>query len=71
MGGPNASDDLAQGYETQAWLAVSEDAGAKVTGEYFYHLRLRKPNPAARDERKQDILLEACEGFSGVKLPSQ
>jgi NAD(P)-dependent dehydrogenase (short-subunit alcohol dehydrogenase family) len=71
MGGPNASDDLAQGYQTQVWLAVSEDPAAKVTGEYFYHMRLRKPNPAARDERKQDILLEACEGFSGVKLPSQ
>ena len=68
MGGAGATDDLQQGYETQAWLAVSEDAGAKVTGEYFYHMRPRKPNVAARDQRKQEILLEACEGFSGVKL---
>ena len=68
MGGPGATDDLQQGYETQAWLAVSEDAGARVTGEYFYHMRPRKPNVAARDQRKQEILLEACEGFSGVKL---
>lgn len=69
MGGENAPDDLAQGYETQAWLAVSEDAGAKVTGEYFYHLRPRKPNPASLDQRRQAMLLEACENFSGVKLP--
>src|SRR3954467_6217815 len=32
MGGAGATDDLQQGYETQAWLAVSEDTGAKVTG---------------------------------------
>jgi hypothetical protein len=69
MGGENAPDDLEQGYETQAWLAVSEEAAARVTGEYFYHKRPRKPNPAARDQRKQDILLEACERFSGVRLP--
>lgn len=69
MGGENATDDLEQGYETQAWLAVSEEPAAKVTGEYFYHLRPGKPNPAARDEEKQDILLDACERFSGVKLP--
>ena len=68
MGGAGATDNLEQGYETQAWLAVSEDAGARVTGEYFYHMRPRKPNVAARDQRKQEILLEACEGFSGVKL---
>jgi NAD(P)-dependent dehydrogenase (short-subunit alcohol dehydrogenase family) len=68
MGGAGATDHLEQGYETQAWLAVSEDAGARVTGEYFYHMRPRKPNVAARDQRKQEILLEACEGFSGVKL---
>ena len=68
MGGAGATDDLQQGYETQAWLAVSEDAGAKVTSEYFYHMRPCKPNSEARDQRKQDFLLEACKGFSGVKL---
>ena len=69
MGGQNAPDDLAQGYQTQAWLAVSEEPEAKVTGEYFYHLRPRKPNQAARDHGKQEILLEACERFSGVQVP--
>ncbi len=70
MGGAGAPDDLKQGYETQAWLAVNEEPAAQVTGEYFYHMRPRKPNPAARDERRQDMLIEACERFSGVKLPS-
>ena len=70
MGGAGAPDDLRQGYETQAWLAVSEEPEAKVTGEHFYHKRRRKTHPAARDERRQDMLIEACERYSGVKLPS-
>lgn len=68
MGGPGAPDDLHQGCETQAWLAVSNDAAANVTGEYFYHMRQRKPNPAAHDQQRQDILLQACQRFSGVQL---
>lgn len=69
MGGPNASDDLEQGYRTKAWLAASEEPAAKVTGEYFYHMRPRKPHPASPDARLQDSLLAACERFSGIKLP--
>ncbi len=70
MGGPGAPDDLEEGYRTQAWLAVSDDPAAKVRGEYFYHLKPRKANSATRDPRRQEMLLEACERFSGVKLPS-
>ena len=69
MGGPGAPDDLEAGYQTQAWLAVSEDKAAKVTGEYFYHQRLRPPHPATRDVARQEQLLEACRKFSGVELP--
>lgn len=68
MGGPRAPDDLDQGHRTQVWLAVSEDPAAKVTGQYFYHMKLRAPNPASRDVERQERLLEACEEFSGVKL---
>lgn len=68
MGGPNAPDDLDEGYRTQVWLAVSDEPASKVTGEYFYHMKPRKPHPATHDEQRQDILLEACERFSGVKL---
>jgi len=70
MGGPGAPDNLQEGFRTQAWLATSENPAAKVTGEYFYHMQLREPNPAARDEERQDRLLAACEKISGVELPS-
>ena len=49
MGGPGAPDDLEQGHLTQAWLAVSDDPAARVTGGYFYHQRVKDVNPAARD----------------------
>ena len=70
MGGAGAPDDLNAGHRTQVWLAVSDDRAAKVTGEYFYHMQLRKPNPAARDEVRQEELLDACKRFSGVGLPA-
>ena len=69
MGGAHAPDDLAEAYRTQVWLAVSSNAAAEVTGQYFYHRKLREPNPAARDTTKQDKLIAACADFSGVKLP--
>jgi NAD(P)-dependent dehydrogenase (short-subunit alcohol dehydrogenase family) len=69
MGGAGAPDDLDAGHRTQVWLAVSDDAGATVTGEYFYHMRLREPKPATRDTERQKKLIEACKGFSGVELP--
>lgn len=68
MGGASAPDDLELGCETQAWLAVSNDNEAKVTGEYFFHKRQKTPNPAARDLAKQDQLLEICAELSGIKL---
>jgi NAD(P)-dependent dehydrogenase (short-subunit alcohol dehydrogenase family) len=69
MGGPGATDDLDAAPRTQVWLAVSDDPAAKVTGEYFYHLQRRAPNPAARDPRLQERLLAACNGLSGVEMP--
>lgn len=69
MGGPGAPDDLAEGAVTQAWLAVSEDAKAKVSGEYFYHQTLRSPHPATRNPTLQDDLLAHCASLSGVPLP--
>jgi NAD(P)-dependent dehydrogenase (short-subunit alcohol dehydrogenase family) len=70
MGGPGAPDDLDQGHRTQVWLAASEDRAAKVTGEYFYHLRPRKPSPETREVECQEKLLDACKRFSGVELPA-
>jgi NAD(P)-dependent dehydrogenase (short-subunit alcohol dehydrogenase family) len=68
MGGPGAPDDLEQGHLTQAWLAVSEDPGARVTGRYFYHQRPRDVNPTAQDPALQDRLLDYCRERSGVSL---
>jgi NAD(P)-dependent dehydrogenase (short-subunit alcohol dehydrogenase family) len=69
MGGAAAPDDLDQGHRTQVWLAVSHDRAAKVTGEYFFHEKLRAPKPETRDLEKQEKLLEACRKFSGVEMP--
>jgi NAD(P)-dependent dehydrogenase (short-subunit alcohol dehydrogenase family) len=68
MGGPGAPDDLDQAYRTQVWLAVSDEPAATVTGEYFYHQKLRSPHPATRDTQRQEKLLRFCEERSGVKL---
>jgi NAD(P)-dependent dehydrogenase (short-subunit alcohol dehydrogenase family) len=70
MGGPGAPDSLEQGYETQVWLAVSNDPAAMVSGEYFYHMRRREPHPATREVNRQEQLLDACRKFSGVELPA-
>ncbi len=70
MGGPGAPDDLDAGHRTQVWLAVSTDPAAMVTGEYFFHMRLRTPLLAARDADRQEKLIEACKHFSGVDLPT-
>ena len=68
MGGPGAPDDLSLAPVTQAWLAVSSDAAAQVTGGYFYHQRPRDTHPAARDAGLQDRLLSYCAGLTGVTL---
>ncbi len=69
MGGANAPDDPDQGRRTQAWLAVSDDAPARVTGKYFHHLRERAPDPQAASVELQDRLIAECARLSGVALP--
>jgi len=70
MGGPGAPDDLALGSETQAWLAVSDDAEALVSGAFLYHRRLVRPHTSMHDPAFQEELLDACAGICGVSLPS-
>ncbi len=70
MGGPGAPDDIDQAHRTQAWLAASDDAAARTTAGYFYHLKPREPNPEARDVALQDRLLDICREISGVDLGS-
>jgi NAD(P)-dependent dehydrogenase (short-subunit alcohol dehydrogenase family) len=70
MGGAGAPDDLSLGAVTQAWLAVSDDPAATVSGELFYHQRRREAHPAARSPQFQDELLAALAELTGVKLPA-
>lgn len=70
MGGPGAPDDLEQGALTQAWLAVSTEPQAMVSGKYFYHKAQRAAHPAASDTRLQDQFITRCELLSGVRLPT-
>jgi NAD(P)-dependent dehydrogenase (short-subunit alcohol dehydrogenase family) len=69
MGGPGAPDDLSLAPVTQAWLAVSEDPAALVTGQYFYHQKSRRTHAAARQAGLQDELFLYCAGLTGVPLP--
>ena len=68
MGGRGAPRDFDRGSETQAWLAVSNDAGALVSGGYFHHKKQQESDPAARDVTVQDRLLAACEALTGTPL---
>jgi len=70
MGGPGAPDDLAKGAETQAWLAVSEDHAAQVTGHYFYHKKRHHVHSVARRPDLQDNLLAYCAGLTDVPFPA-
>ncbi|MCU7490921.1 MAG: SDR family NAD(P)-dependent oxidoreductase [Bacteroidota bacterium] len=69
MGGYGAPDDLKKGYETQVWLAVSNDEKAKTTGKYFHHQKERSFNPEAGDIILQDRFLEICKEITGISFP--
>ncbi len=66
MGGAGAPDDLQKGYETQVWLAVSDDPNALVSGKYFHHQREAKYQLKADDTAVQNDFLRLCEQISGV-----
>ena len=69
MGGKGAPDDLQKGYETQVWLAVSNDSKALVTGQYFHHQRQDKYHKQADEVASQERLLNVCEEITGVVFP--
>jgi NAD(P)-dependent dehydrogenase (short-subunit alcohol dehydrogenase family) len=66
MGGAGAPGTLAQGVDTQFWLATSDEP---ATGRVFESRRPTRPHPAAADHSVQDQLLETCAAMSGVSLP--
>jgi NAD(P)-dependent dehydrogenase (short-subunit alcohol dehydrogenase family) len=69
MGGRGAPDDLQKGYETQIWLAVSNDSRAKVSGRYFHHRTESRHNPKASDVRLQEMFLSRCRDITGIPFP--
>jgi hypothetical protein len=69
MGGKGAPDDLQKGYETQVWLATSNEVDARVSGRYFFHQRIARHNPLADDVASQDQFLKLCAELTGVDFP--
>jgi len=65
MGGPSANDDLEQAHLTQVWLAADE-AAARISGEYFYHMERRSPNPDTHDPALQELLLSRCAEITAI-----
>jgi len=68
MGGPNASDDLEMGHQTQVWLAVENDREAMTSGGYWYHRQRQRPSPAVEDVRFQESLIARLAEMTGVYL---
>jgi NAD(P)-dependent dehydrogenase (short-subunit alcohol dehydrogenase family) len=69
MGGHGAPDNLEEGYQTQVWLAVSNDKEARVSGRYFHHKREDHYLPVANDAKVQEKFLAMCEQVTGVHFP--
>jgi hypothetical protein len=67
-GCPGAPDDFEQGYFTQTWLAVSEDAAGTVSSRYWHHRQPRTPAKDARDPGFQDRLLARLAELTRVSL---
>jgi NAD(P)-dependent dehydrogenase (short-subunit alcohol dehydrogenase family) len=70
MGGPGAPDDLDAAPRTQVWLATSDEPAAKVSGQYFYHMKRRSADPAAANPAIQDRLLTQCAELSNIPFPA-
>ena len=69
LGGPNATDELPEGAETQVWLASSDDPRATATGRFLKRRQVLPANPAAHDVRLQEALLASAAELTGAALP--
>lgn len=68
MGGAGAPDNFESGYQTQVWLATSNDEKAKVSGRFFYHLKQIGYNHEADDVQLQERFLSLCKEITGVSF---
>jgi NAD(P)-dependent dehydrogenase (short-subunit alcohol dehydrogenase family) len=69
MGGAHAPEKLIDGASTQAWLAVSDEPAAMVTGNYFYHRKPRRFKPSAARPEVQQRLVDYLEGITQIRFP--
>jgi hypothetical protein len=69
MGGPQATDELPDGAETQIWLATSDETAAAISGRYLKRRVDLRANPAAYDVELQEVLLATCAELTGHTLP--
>jgi len=68
MGGSRAPVDIDTGQRTQSWLAVSEEAAARVSGGYWHDLRQEAPAAPTTDPAFQDRLMELLADLTGERL---
>lgn len=69
MGGSSAPVDLDTGQRTQAWLAVSDEPEAQVSGRYWHNRQQQAPADEVMDIAFQDELLFRLQELTGVTLP--
>lgn len=69
MGGQAAPVDLDTGQRTQSWLAVTEDAEAKVSGGYWHNRTRQTPAHEVTDVEFQEKLLGMLLDLTGIALP--
>jgi len=68
MGGAGAPDHLEQGFQTQVWLAVSDEPAVLVSGQHFHHRKPAKYNKEADNIVGQDRLIAECARLTGVQI---
>lgn len=68
MGGAEAPDDLEKGYDTQIWLATSEEADAVASGKYYHRMKQAHYHKAADDVAVQATCASNWEQLTGVRL---
>lgn len=68
MGGASAPVDLQTGQRTQAWLAISDEPAATVSGGYWHDMRQEAPAAEVTDAAFQDRLLAKLAELTGVAL---
>jgi NAD(P)-dependent dehydrogenase (short-subunit alcohol dehydrogenase family) len=71
MGGAGAPDNLEKGFETQVWLAVSNNPDAKTSGQYFHHKKQDHYLLAAKDTVVQEKFLALCGEISGTHFAKE